>query len=114
MTGRTETRVREIHRRTRRYRRQHENRALSSLTAFSLLPLAGIGALLQRVQTGGIISTVADGYGSVLLREGAGAYIVVSLAAFVVGVAVTILCIRCRKKPSGDRTNEDKEEETTT
>lgn len=54
MTGRTEIRVREIHRRTRRYRRRYENRVLYSLTAFSLFLLAGIGVLLQRAQVGGV------------------------------------------------------------
>ena len=112
MTGRTEFRVREIHRRTRRYRQRYEHRALSSLTAFSLFLLAGIGALLQRVQAGGV-SAVADGYGAVLLREGAGAYILVGIAAFAAGAALATLCIRHRKKPSGDRPNEDKEEKPT-
>ena len=113
MTGRTETRVREIHRRTRRYRRRHENHVLSSLAAFSLLLFAGIGAFLRRVQAGGV-SAVADGYSSVLLREGAGAYIVVGIAAFAAGAALAALCIRYRKKSWGDRSNEDKEEEPTT
>lgn len=113
MTGRTEIRVREIHRRTQRYRRRYENHALYSITAFSLFLLAGIGILLQHVQMGGI-SAVADGYSSVLLREGAGAYILVGITAFAVGVAVTVTCIRCRKKPSGrTKTAEDKEEEAT-
>ena len=97
MTGRTEIRVREIHRRTRRYRRRYENRALYSLTAFSLFLFSGIGILLRRVQSGGV-PTVADSYGSVLLRGGASAYVVVGIAAFAVGVTVTMICIRCKKK----------------
>ena len=97
MTGRTEIRVREIHRRTRRYRRRYENRALYSLTAFSLVLFSGIGILLRKVQSGGV-PTVADSYGSVLLRGGASAYVVVGIAAFVVGVTVTMICIRCKKK----------------
>lgn len=112
MTGRTEIRVREIHRRTRRYRRRYKNRVLYSLTAFSLCLLAGIGVLLQRVQVGGV-STVTEGYGSVLLREGAGAYIVVGIAAFVVGAAVAVICIRCKKKKTSRMENaEDQEEKT--
>lgn len=84
MTGRTEIRVREIHRRTRRYRRRYENRALYSLTAFSLFLFSGIGFLLRKVQSGGL-PTVADSYGSVLLRGGTSAYVVVGIAAFAVG-----------------------------
>ena len=68
MTGRTEIRVREIRRRTRRYRRRRENRELFSLTAFGLFLLAGISVLLHGVQAPGV-SAVAEGYGSVLLRE---------------------------------------------
>ena len=113
MTGRTEIRVREIHRRTRRYRRRYENRALYSLTAFSLFLLAGIGVLLQYVQAGGV-PTVADSYGSVLLQGGAGAYIVVGIAAFTAGVTVTVICIRCKKKKTiRMESAEVKEEEST-
>ena len=111
MTGRTEIRVREIHRRTRRYRRRYENRALYSLTAFSLFLFSGIGFLLRKVQSGGL-PTVADSYGSVLLRGGASAYVVVGIAAFAVGVTVTAICIRLKNK-STDRTvsREEREDE---
>ena len=109
MTGRTEIRVREIHRRTRRYRRRYENRALYSLTAFSLFLFSGIGILLRKVQSGGV-PTVADSYGSVLLRGGASAYVVVGIAAFAVGVTVTVICIRLKNK-STDRTVSTKERE---
>ena len=70
MTGKSETRVRKIRSRTRQYRRQHENRVLFSLAAFSLFLLAGIGGVFKSAQTPGI-AAVADGYGAVLLRDGA-------------------------------------------
>ena len=112
MTGRTEIRVREIRRRTRRYRRRRENRELFSLTAFGLFLLAGISVLLHGVQAPGV-SAVAEGYGSVLLRKDAGAYIVVGSAAFVVGVTVAVICIRLKKKKT-NRTEDagDSEEQT--
>ena len=97
MTGKTERRIREIRRRTRQYRKQHERRVLSTLSVCSLLLFAGIGILLRKVQSGGV-PTVADSYGSVLLRGGASAYVVVGIAAFAVGVTVTMICIRCKKK----------------
>ena len=109
MTGKTETRVREIRSRTRQYRRQHENRVLSSLAAFSLFLLAGIGVLFRSVQAPGIVS-VAEGYGGVLLRDGAGAYVVIGIAAFVIGAAVTVLCIRLKNK-STNRTYRTEESE---
>ena len=57
--------------------------------------MAGIGALLNTVQMPGIVS-VAEGYGAVLLRNGAGSYVVLGISAFVIGAAVTVFCIRLR------------------
>ena len=103
MTGKTETRVREIRSRTRQYRRPYETRLLSFLTVCSLFLLAGIGVLFGSVETPGI-AAVANGYGAVLLRDGAGAYVVIGLFAFVIGVTVTVLCIRLKNK-STNRTD---------
>ena len=99
MTGKTETRVREIRSRTRQYRRRYETRLLSFLTVCSLFLLTGIGVLLRSVQTPGV-AAVADGYGAVLLRDGAVTYVVLGIAAFVVGVTVTVLCIRLKNRPA--------------
>lgn len=103
MTGKKETRMREIRSRTRQYRKRYETRLLSCLTVCSLFLLTGIGVLFGSIQTPGIAS-VAEGYGGVLLRDGAGAYVVIGIAAFVIGVSVTVLCIRLKNK-STNRTN---------
>ena len=103
MTGKTETRVREIRSRTRQYRRRYETRLLSFLTVCSLFLLTGIGVLFGSVETPGI-AAVANGYGAVLLRDGAGAYVVIGLFGFVIGVTVTVLCIRLKNK-STNRTD---------
>ena len=103
MTGKMETRMREIRHRTRQYRKRHEARLLSCLAMCSLFLLAGIGVLLRSVQTPGV-AAVADGYGAVLLRDGAVAYVVIGIAAFVVGVSVTVLCIRLKNR-SANRTD---------
>lgn len=97
MTGKTETRVREIRSRTRQYRKRYETRLFSCLTLCSLFLLAGIGVLFRSIQTPGV-AAVADGYGGVLLRDGAGAYVVIGIAAFVIGVSVTVLCIRLKSR----------------
>ena len=109
MTGMTEIRMREIDRRTRQYRRRTERRVLFCLTASSMFLLAGMGILLGNTQVAGI-SSVAEGYGAVLLRSGAGLYVIVGVAAFVVGMTLTVICIRCRKN-SGNRTLEAEERE---
>ena len=103
MTGKTETRVREIRSRTRQYRRRYETRLLSFLTVCSLFLLTGIGVLFGSVETPSI-AAVANGYGAVLLRDGAGAYVVIGLFTFVIGVTVTVLCIRLKNK-STNRTD---------
>ena len=109
MTGMTETRMREIRCRTRQYRKRYETQMLFCLTVCSLFFLVGIGALLKSVQMPGIVS-VAEGYGAVLLRNGAGSYVVLGIAAFVIGVTVTVLCIRLKNK-STNRTDETEESE---
>ena len=103
MTGKTETRMREIRSRTRQYQKRYETRLLSCLTMCSLFLLAGIGVLFRSVQAPGI-AAVADGYGAVLLRDGAVMYVVIGIAAFVVGVSVTVLCIRLKNKSSNRTT----------
>ena len=97
MTERTQTRLRAIRRRMQIRRRRREGRILTVLTCACLVLMTAVGTLLERVQLPGI-STVESGYSSVLLRNGAGAYIVVGVAAFVVGVVLTLICIRWKKK----------------
>ena len=109
MTGKTEIRMRDIRCRTRQYRKRYEARLLSFLTVCSLFLLAGIGILFRSVQTPGI-AAVAEGYGAVLLRDGAGAYVIVGIVAFVIGVSVTVLCIRL-KNTSTNRTGSMEESE---
>ena len=53
--------------------------------------------MLGHIQEPGI-SSVAEGYGAVLLRNGADLYVTIGIAAFAAGVVMTIICIRYRKK----------------
>lgn len=103
MTGSTEARVREIQSRTWQYRKRYETRLLFSMTLCSLFLLTGMSVLFRSVQTPGV-AAVADGYGAVLLRDGAVTYVVIGIAAFVVGVSVTVLCIRLKNR-SASRTD---------
>ena len=97
MNGITEIRMRKIRRRTRQYRQRYVWREISCLTVCSLFLLAGIGILLGHIQEPGI-SSVAEGYGAVLLRNGADLYVTIGIASFTAGVVMTIICIRYRKK----------------
>ena len=78
-----------------RYRARIEALRLSCHAAGSLLLLTGAILLLRDVQSPGVAS-VADGYGAVLLRDGAGAYVVVGLLTFALGVLATLLCVRMK------------------
>ena len=106
MTCTTDTRVRAIRSRTRQYRARCEARQLSILTACSLLLLAGIGLLLNHAQSSGV-ATVAGAYGAVLLQDGAGAYVVIGIADFAAGVAVTVLCVRLKSRAARRMNEED-------
>lgn len=97
MTGKTEARLREIRSRTKQYRKKYENRLLTCLAMCNLILFAGIGVLFRSVQGPGTVA-VADAYGTVLLRDGAGAYVVIGIVAFMAGVALTVICIRLKKK----------------
>ena len=110
MTGKTETRMRVIRCRAQRYRRRYEARLLSCLTVCSLFLLAGIGVLFRRVQTPGIVS-VAGGCGAVLLQSGAGAYVIIGITAFAIGAAVTVLCIRLKRKSTSRAKSTEESEE---
>ena len=97
MTGTMEIRIQKIHRRTRQYRTRYEVRQLCLLTACGMLLMAGMGLLMRGAQLPGV-AAVADGYSAVLLQDGAGAYIVIGLFAFALGVAATVLCVRLKDR----------------
>ena len=106
MNATAEIRLRAIHSRARRYRARSEVRRLGGLTACGVLLLTGAILLLNGAQSPGV-AAVADGYGAVLLRDGAGAYIVIGLLAFALGVAATVLCIRLKDRAARRMPEED-------
>lgn len=103
MNERTVRRAREVRRRARQYRRRREGRLNGALSVCSLLLLTGIGTLCRDAQTPGL-ALAAQGFGSVLLRRGAGRYAVIGIAAFAAARALTIVCVRRRKRRT-DRTS---------
>ena len=98
MTGQKDSRAEEIKRRARKYRRKRENRSLGALASLVVVLITGITMILAGSGGGtfsvsGIVS--ADGgYGSLVLRGGAGLYVVVGVAAFTAGMALTLVCVR--------------------
>ena len=101
------TRVRLVKSSLRQRRRRREKRTLCVLSALCLLlcvSLVGtIGALT------GFGQPVALGmYGSILLHEGVGGYVLVGLLAFTAAVLLTVLCIRYRERNPKRRPKEEK------
>ena len=70
MTGQTDSRAKEIKRRARKYRRKRENRSLVTLVSLAVILMTGIIALIAG--TGGGTVSTDGGYGSLVLRSGAG------------------------------------------
>lgn len=95
MTDLSQQRIQTILHRTARKRRRREAFSLFRTGALSALLAAAVGFLLRDMMPSRFILGAA-GYGSVLLQEGAGAYVVVGIVAFVAGVAATVFCLRWR------------------
>lgn len=92
-----EIRKYKIHQRIHVLRRRDDRRSITRLSVLAAALVFSMWTLLQNTHTSGVV-TVASGYGSVLLRDGADIYVLVGLAAFVAGVAFTVICIRFRMK----------------
>lgn len=110
MNDRTESRVNEIRRRTRKKRLQHENRVLSVLALVNVFFAVNLCAICGVVKEPGI-SVVAGSSGSVLLRSGTSAYVVTAIAAFCLGVIVTAICIRYKNRQQRSRKTGDEEKD---
>lgn len=98
MTDRTEIRISRILRKIQQYKRRREDQLTFFSAVCSLFLFIGIEFLLKMVQTPVGIAASVDGYGAVLLQDGGGAYVLIGITGFAVGMALTILCIRCKKK----------------
>lgn len=97
MTGQPELWTPEIHRRIACKRRKRARRQKLSLGVACFALFCGTAALLHQVQSFGVVN-VEGVYGSVLLREGAGAYVLVGVAAFAAGTVMTLLSLRWKGK----------------
>ena len=99
----TTERVRRAKRAARQMLRKQERRALRRLgTLCMALALVLTGALTHFA--GSIPGTVQDAYGATLLADSAGGYVLVGVAAFVIAVALTVICMRLHER---DKRNSD-------
>ena len=93
----TARRVELVKRQIRKNTRRRQKRGIGRLSAVCMLLFAVLLQTADRVIGQGQ-TDAGGGFGAMLLREDAGAYIVVGIAAFVVGVTLTVICIRLKKK----------------
>ena len=110
MQGSTETVLREIKRREAQLRNRREKRGILRLSAYTgmLLTVLTLCVVGWSRNVPGLMRPTA--YGSILLVEGAGGYVLVSMIAFMAGVAVTVLCIRNRGKHQASNTHKGGEQ----
>ena len=111
----TARRVALVKQRVREMGRQRRRREVGGLSAVCLLLFA---ALMQAVGTvAGPGQPEAWGvFGSMLLRQDAGGYVLVAVVSFAAAVAITALCFRLRirenqKKDGTDKPNRHEQEE---
>ena len=90
-------RMEQIRNQISRYRGRYETRLMASLAAMCMVLSGGIGILLGLKQGPGIF-TIQTEYGTVLLHNGGEAYIVIGVFAFLAGAALTVLCIKLKRR----------------
>ncbi len=105
----TARRVEIVKKRVRETTRRRQKRGICGLSAMCML----LAALMQ---TAGMVigqgQTAAWGvFGAMLLREDAGGYVLVGVAAFAAATVLTVICIRLheheKRKESGKKTKEE-------
>ena len=94
----TEERLEVIHRRARALKRQRDAARMRGLGGASGAMAICLVALITVFGKGGHDITGSGYAGTSLLSESAGGYVLVAVVAFAIGVAITVLLIRSRKR----------------
>ena len=101
----TEKRIELVKKRMHEYHRRQERRTvcrLSVLCTLLFLSLVGAMGIMQNKPI-----NVTGMYGTILLHEDAGGYVLVAVISFTVAVVITALCIKFRKKGQKSQDAED-------
>ena len=101
----TEKRIELVKKRMHEYHRRQERRAvcrLSVLCTLLFLSLVGATGIMQSQPI-----NVTGMYGTILLHEDAGGYVLVAVISFTVAVVITALCIKFRKREQKSQDAED-------
>jgi hypothetical protein len=94
----TTERIRIVKLRVGKLHRTSETRSINALSALCILLLLSLMGAINTMAGGGTLDTVPGMYGSMLLYDGAGGYVLVGVISFALAVVITMLCIRYRGK----------------
>ena len=92
----TEKRIKLVKKRIHKYHRRQERRIVRRLSILCILLFLSLVGAVGIMQSQPINATGM--YGTILLHEGAGGYVLVAVISFTVAVVITALCIKFRKK----------------
>ncbi len=105
----TARRVALVRQRVRKNTHRRQRREAISLSAACMLLCAALmqaaGTLIAPGQT-----AAWGSFGAMLLREDAGGYVLVAVAAFAAAVVLTIVCVRLRERESREKADPEKRE----
>ena len=90
----TEKRVELVKKRVHEKYRRKERRGICRLSALCM----ALSAFLVGTAAGQTQITARGMYGSILLHEDAGGYVLVGVISFATAVMITVLCIRLRER----------------
>lgn len=104
----TPARVALVNKRVRQLRRRREKRAAGALGALCLALLGSLVGTMSLL-TRGAPAAESGMYGSMLLYQDAGGYVLVGVVSFTAAVVITALCMRHRNSEKKQKTEEEKE-----
>ena len=112
----TARRVALVKQRVRENTRRRQRREAISLSAACMLLCAALMQAADMIIGKGQTATRGV-FGTMLLREDAGGYVLVAIVSFAAAVVITVLCFRLRirenqKKDGADKPNRYEQEET--
>lgn len=94
----TAERVRQVQLRAGELHRKRENRFLSGLTFLCTMLAFTLIETISVITDSRAGDTVSGLYGTMLLYDDAGSYVLTAVLAFTIGVVITVLCIRHKGK----------------
>ena len=104
----TEKRIELVKKRMHEYHRRQERRTVCRLSVLCTLLFLSLVGAMGIMQSQPINATGM--YGTILLHEGAGGYVLVGVASFTAAAVLTVVCMRLHEREKREKNNKtDKE-----